>query len=71
MFVIATSLAADAMRAQRRLAKYSRFNASAKGRDRIEKYRSTAKGIFARLQAELNQHKAGHAVRLEELEARQ
>jgi hypothetical protein len=48
---------------ERRLAKYSRYNASRKGRERVDKYRSTGKGIFARFQAELNTRISQHAAR--------
>jgi uncharacterized lipoprotein YmbA len=53
--MIVYALAVDALRTQRLLSKYSRYNASAKGRERVEQYRATSKGIKARFRAEMNQ----------------
>jgi hypothetical protein len=52
---------------ERRLAKYSRYNASRKGRERVDNYRHTAKGIFARWRAELNQRMSSHSAQAESL----
>jgi hypothetical protein len=52
---------------ERRLAKYSRYNASRKGRERVESYGCTAKGLRARFRAELNQRMSDHAAQAEAL----
>ena len=54
---------------ERRLAKYSRYNASQKGRDRVERYRGTVLGIFARAQSRVNESIARHGKALDGIRA--
>jgi hypothetical protein len=51
-------IAVEYQMTQARLAKYSRYNQSALGRDRVDKYRCTVKGILARERAALNVHRS-------------
>jgi DnaJ-class molecular chaperone len=67
VFAIAISQAVEVMSQERRRAKYSRYNASAKGKERIERYRATGGGIVARFRAEANQRVAHDTGRCEAL----
>jgi len=46
-------------------ARSTRYEASAKGRERVERYRCTGKGILARTRADLNQARSRHADQLD------